>query len=96
MSKRGSDKLLDQEYRRTVACSKYSKVIRDRGAQIPSWNDERLDGRAFNLNYVTTRGVQLPLLFKDGRSTLNMRIIDPSSKLTDIAAIIGADTPIKV
>lgn len=97
MSRKASgDKLLDQEYRRTSECSKYFKVVREKGNRIPTWNDAIIPGEIFNLSYIREYGIDQPLLFKDGHRSLDMRMIDSKNKLSDVAKILGPDTPIKV
>jgi hypothetical protein len=88
------DKLLDQRFRRTADCLKYFSVVRDRGVHVPLWDDEVKSGRTIDLDYVKRHGLETPIVIGDGLQTLGLRI--PDASLSELAAIVGADTPVKV
>lgn len=94
MSK-SADKLLNQDYRRTSLCTKYLKIVKEKNEQIPTWNDDFTDGKDLSVEYIRQHGINRPLLIKDGKSDLNLRMLGASVTLTQISDIIGPMTPIK-
>lgn len=88
------DKLVDQRYRRTAECLKYFSIVRERGPHVPVWDDAVLSGRDVDAEYIKRRGMEVPLVIGDGLQTLGLKI--PNSSLSELASIIGPDTPVKV
>jgi hypothetical protein len=88
------DKLLDQRYRRTADCLKYFSVVRDRGVHVPQWDDVVRSGKDIDIDYIKSHGMETPIVVGDGLQTLGLKI--PNASLSELAAIIGADTPVKV
>jgi hypothetical protein len=91
-----SGKLFDPRYRRTASCTKYVKIVKDKSAAIPEFDDAPIDGKLLTEEYIRINGLNKPLMIKDGRKDLHMRMLDSKIKLSEIATMLGPNTPIKV
>ena len=96
MTSHGVDKLLDQQFRRTVLCTKYLKIIKDKNHNIPLYNNDPIDCKLLTEQYIRNNGLKMPLLIKNGKKDLHMRMLDESIRLSDIASMLGTDTAVKV
>jgi hypothetical protein len=90
------DKLIDQEYRKTVNCTKYIKLLKKESVNIPCWNDTYVNADQIDVKYVCTHGLDQPLLIKNGKADLQMRMLQENISLTNVADMLGGNTVVKV
>ena len=80
-------------FRKTAACTKYQSMLAEK--TISPFPCKRMKGKEVSLKWLESDGLKEPLIVEEACSTLGMKMIDSSTKLSDVANMIDPNMPIK-
>jgi F-box/leucine-rich repeat protein 10/11 len=80
-------------FRRSANCGKFSSLLS--GKQLQTFPIQKIAACDLSQSWIDSDGLEKPVLIENVKG-LGMKIPDSSTKLSDIAAIIGTDFPIKI
>jgi hypothetical protein len=89
--------LTDSQFRRSPNCSKFSLLVNEKDPQISDYvNPKVVSGKDLTEEYFNINGFDYPLLIKDAKEALDLKVPLNVKSLADIARIIGPDFQVKV
>lgn len=85
--------IANPSFRRSAKCGRFNAMLG--GKQLQNFPAEKLNSQTLTQLWLDTDGFDKPVIIEN-MAGLGMKLPDSSSKLSDIASIIGPDFPIKV
>jgi hypothetical protein len=92
-----SKMLSDLQFRRSPNCSKFSLLVSSRDSSILDYQFvSSVSGKELNDEYFLQNGFNFPILMKDPKENIDLKLPPNVKTLNDIARIIGPDFQVKV
>ena len=87
--------LQDPSYLKSLLCDHYSNLLKKKEKDIPRFSIETITGAELNDQSFLVRGFENPLLV-ESTEMLGLRLPPATTKLTDIADVVGHNLPVDV
>lgn len=93
-----SSKMLnDSFFRRSPNCSKFSLLLASKDPEIRDYNSPQIiTGKELTEEYILQNGFDYPILIKESKDSIDLKVPNNVKSLSDIAKIIGSDFQVKV
>ena len=91
---KSGSKLSDPENRRTPKCSCYEDLLQQKNETIPKFPIETMT--SVSADWMISTGLEKPVLVKNARQSLGLKLPPPTTTFMDIANMVGPSFPIKV
>ena len=85
--------IANPSFRRSAKCGRFNSMLE--GKQLQNFPAEKFNSQTLTQLWLDTDGFERPVIIEN-MAGLGMKLPDSSSKLSDIASIIGPNFPIKV